>query len=256
MKLKFNLMASAALLALASAPAFAAINAGTTPDLLLIAYDGSGLSPTASYVRDLGAISQIGNNNLTFSAPLSSIFSSTFSGVSPSNIYFTVAAVDGISPKLYSTGTVENDAGLVSADVAGNANGLLGPLGGITQLDVASNGYIRPNGEYTGSANAGDVTNGVRLTNVFSFGFPLSGQGVGSSLNFIKIDTDGTASLFDPNAALTGGGGYFTLLDAQGDVKWTGATVAAVADSGRSVAVLAPACCRCSASLAAASRKP
>ena len=51
MKIKFNVLATAAALALASVAASAAINTTATPDLLFVAYDQSS---GATYVRDLG----------------------------------------------------------------------------------------------------------------------------------------------------------------------------------------------------------
>ena len=237
MNFKFKLLAAAAALALSSVPALAAITTTSNPSLLFVAYDGSGATAD-TYVRVLGSLSSIGTNNVSFSAPSASIFSSQFAGVAASNIYWNVFALDNANPNVYLTGvnaSTLNSAGLGSFDVASVASVLTGSLGGLTQLDVAANGYSKANGEYTGSTNPSDQTNANKLTPNFEFGLFGSGHGVGTSLNFKKVSgDDGSASQLFLNSALSAfngdaKGGYFTLTDAAGDVTWTGqASVAAV----------------------------
>jgi hypothetical protein len=238
MKFNVKILAAAAALALSSVSSFATINVSSTPDLLLIAYDGSGAGAGATYVRDLGAITQLDNGSFNFAAPIGSIFASQFAGVAASNIYWNVIATDnGIlnGAQSYVTGSVANLAGLIHSDVQGMVGAELASLGGITQLDNAANGYIKPNGEYTGSSNPGDQTNALTLANNYNYGFPLSGVGIGSSQNFIKVDTNGVATQLYLNSTLaafdgnTSKGGYFTLTDAAGDLQWTSVgTVGAV----------------------------
>ena len=237
MKFKFKLLAAAAALAMASAPAFAGIDTTTNPSLLFVAFDGSGQTAD-TYVRILGSLNSIGTNNVSFNAPGSSIFSTQFAGVAASNIYWNVFALDNSSPNIFLTGvsaTTLNGLGLGSFDVSANAGILTGGLGGLTQLDIAANGYAKPNGEYTGSTNGSDQTNALKITPNFQFGLYDSGHGVGTSLNFKEVSgADGSATQLFLNSALSAfsgdaKGGYFTLTDAAGDVTWTGqASVAAV----------------------------
>ena len=249
MKFKFKLLAAAAVLAMSTAPAFAAINTSTTPSLLFVAYDGSG-NTADTYVRILGPLDSIGTNNVAFNAPVNSIFTSQFTNtvagvtttVAPSNIYWNVFALNNANtsaPAVYLTGSLSDQLGqsLAKSDVTAIAGILTGSLGGLTQLDLAANGYAKANGEYTGANNVSDQTNGNTLANNFSFSLPTSGTGVGTSQNLLKVGvvgngasvsqlfTNAALSAFNGNAA----GGYFTLTDAQGDVTWTGqAAVAAV----------------------------
>jgi len=231
MKIKFNTLATAAALVITSVTASAAIGTGASPDLLLIAYDAfSG----DTYTRDLGVSLSALNTSQTFDAPTSSIFASQFASATHP-IQWNVVALTNVpgSYAFYFTGDITTTAGIAPSDVSGNAGALTASLGGLTQLDLASNGFAKANGEYTGSTNPDDQTNGNTLAQNFSFGFPVSGNGIGSSQNLLKVATDGTAtqlftnsslSAFDNNAA----GGYFTLLDANGDLQWTTASVAAV----------------------------
>ncbi len=232
MKIKFNILATAAALALASVTASAAINVSSTPDLLLIAYD---VNTGATYTRDLGVSLSALSTTATFSAPTGSIFSTQFAAVSPSLIQWNVVALNNVSGQqaFYVTGDITQQQGLSSTDVIPSAGALTAQLGGLTQLDNASLGFAKANGEYTGSPVAGDQSNAFTLANNFSFGFTTSGNGVGSSQNLLKIATDGTASQLFTNASLSAfdnnvAGGFFTLLDAQGDLKWTTVGVAAV----------------------------
>jgi hypothetical protein len=228
MKIKFNILATAAALALASTLASAAINTGTSPDLLFVAYDNN---TGATYTRDLGVSFSALGSSQTFSAPTASIFSTQFAAVAPANIQWNVFAVNNATPSIYLTGDITTQQFNVPFDVISVASILTNSLGGITQLDNAANGYAKANGEYTGSPNVSDQTNGLTLANNFSFSNAVSGQGVGSSQNLLKIDQTGTASQLFLNSSLAAfdnnsQGGYFTLLDAQGDLKWT--NVAAV----------------------------
>jgi hypothetical protein len=232
MKIKFNVLATAAALALASVTASAAINVSSTPDLLLIAYD---VNTGATYTRDLGVSLSALNSSTTFSAPAGSIFSTQFAAVAPSAIQWNVVALDNTFQHVnfYLTGDITQQQGLSSTDVIPEGGALVAQNGGLTQLDNPTLGFAKANGEYTGSPVASDQSNAFTLANNFSFGFTTSGNGVGSSQNFLKVATDGTASQLYTNSSLSAfdnnaKGGYFTLLDAQGDLKWTTADVAAV----------------------------
>jgi len=241
MKFNIKLAAVAAALAL-SGSAFAAINVSSNPDLLFVAFDGTGSG--ANYVRDLGSLSSInGTSNTTFSAPTSSIFSTQFAGVAASNIYWGVFAAyndpSATSSVVYETNNLANLQGRDDSAVPSVVGTLTSGLGGLTQLDLAANGYAKPNGEYTGSTTLTDQTNGFKLLQNFSFGQPTATKGVGSSQNFLSMTqnsdngTSDAAQLYT-NAALSSfaagnaKGGYFTLLDAAGDLQWTASTVAAV----------------------------
>ncbi len=244
MKIKFNILATAAALALASVTASAAINVSSTPDLLLIAYD---VNSGATYTRDLGVSLSALNATTTFSAPAGSIFSTQFAAVAPSLIQWNVVALDNTSghQNFYLTGDITQQQGLSVTDVVPSAGSLVAQNGGLTQLDNPTLGFAKAHGEYTGSVVASDQSNAFTLANNFSFGFPVSGNGVGSSQNLLKVATDGTASQLFTNATLSAfnnnaPGGYFTLLDASGDLKWTTAGVAAVPLPG-AVLLFAPA---------------
>ena len=239
MKIKFNILATAAALALASVTASAAISTSSTPDLLLIAYDNANGD---TYTRDLGVSISALNTSQAFNAPVNSIFATQFAGVDPSAISWNVVALNSVtgSQAVYFTGDITTTAGILNSDVTGQAGALTGSLGGLTMLDNPSLGYAKANGEYTGSTNQADPSNGQNLTNAFSFGFAVSGAGVGTHQNLLEtFQTSKTAtdeaqttqlfqnaslSAFDNNAP----GGYFTLTDAQGDLTWTNASVAAV----------------------------
>jgi hypothetical protein len=236
MKFNIKLAAVAAALALSSS-AFAAINTNSNPDLLFVAYDGAGAGGK-TYVRDLGSLSQIGASNITFSAPTGSIFSTALAGVADANILWGVYALykdpAQTATVVYQTNTLATQSGWFDSDVTGVAGALTTGLGSLTQLDLAANGYAKANGEYTGSNTITDQTNGIQLINNFSFGKPLASQGVGTSQNFISVTQDadnftGDAAQLFTNASLSSfaagnaKGGYFTLLDNLGDVKWTGA---------------------------------
>lgn len=233
MKIKFNILATAAALALASVTASAAINTTASPDLLLVAYDSTNGN---TYTRDLGVSLSALTTSQTFNAPASSIFATQFATSSTANIQWNVFAMSNAfgSEAVYLTGDINNVQGLVHSNVTDITGGETGTLGGITQLQVAANGYIFPNGEYSGSKSGGDQTNGLALAGNFSFGdtFVVSGH-VGTSQNLLKVATDGSASQLFQNASLSAfdnnvPGGYFTLTDAQGDLTWTNAGVAAV----------------------------
>ncbi len=253
MKIKFKLIATAAVLALASSMAAAAINTSSSPDLLFVAYapilDGSGGS---TYVRDLGSISSLASST-NFAAPTASIFASQFAGVDPTAIQWNVIAFDGTSPAVYLTGDSTVLVGLKGSYVQQIVGSETASLGGLTQLDLAANGYAKANGEYTGSTTLNNQTNGLTLTTYASFGNQnlVSGQGVGSSQNFIKVSRllynsptvtvtqlylNSSLSAFDENA----NGGYFTLADAQGDLSWTNAAAVAAVPLPAAVLVFFP----------------
>ena len=247
MKIKFNTLAVAAALALASSMASAAINVSTTPDLLLVAFD----PVTAStYVRDLGVSLSSLSTSATFSAPASSIFATQFAGVAPSAIQWNVVALNDANtnaPTTYTTGDISQFQGLTPFNVVSTASVLTNSLGGFTQLDNAANGYAKPNGEYTGVKNGTDQTNGQTIANNFGYGFPVSGQGVGSSQNLLKTDSTGTTTqLFVNSSASAFGdgsdvkGGYFTLTDAQGDLSWTNPGAVAAVPLPAAVLLFAP----------------
>jgi len=232
MKFKLKLWAGIAALALSSG-AFAAIDTSANPDLLFVAYDNLGTG--ATYVRDLGSLSQLtGTANTTFSAPASSIFSTQFAGVSASNIDWGVIAVTKatVGNTLYETNAANNVQGHFDTDVPQVVGVLTSGLGGLTQLDLAANGYAKANGEYTGSTTVSNQTNALTLLANISFNHVKTSQGVGSSQNFISItenQDNGTADVAQlfTNAALSSfgsgnvAGGYFTLLDATGNLQWT-----------------------------------
>ena len=226
MKIKFNILATAAALALASSMASAAINVSSTPDLLLIAYDPATAS---TYVRDLGVSLSALNTSQTFNAPASSIFASQFASVAPGAIQWNVVALNDVngSQQSWTTGDISQFDGLVNGDVVTMSGIVTGSLGGFTQLDLAANGYAKANGEYTGVKNGNDQTNGQVLANAFAYGFPVSGNGVGTSQNFLHTANDGTTTQLAVNSSLAAfgdgsdaKGGYFTLTDAQGDLTW------------------------------------
>lgn len=239
MKIKFNILATAAALALASVTASAAINVGSSPDLLLIAFDNANGD---TYTRDLGVSISALTTSQTFNAPASSIFASQFAGVAPSDISWNVVALNNTSGSttLYYTGDITTTVGITNSNVTDSASALTSSLGGLTMLDNPALGYAKANGEYTGSTNQSDPSNAQYLANGFSFGFPVSGAGVGTHQNLLQTNitsksaTDDAAtkqlflnaslSAFDNNAA----GGFFTLTDNNGNLTWTTAAVSSV----------------------------
>ncbi len=237
MKFKIKLWATAAALALSSS-AFAAIDTSANPDLLFIAYDAAGSGKT--YVRDLGSVSQLtGTANTLFSAPAGSIFGTQMAGVSAANIDWGVFALTNVNAAdvVYVTNASNNVQGRFDTDVPAVVGTMTSNLGALTQLDLAANGYAKANGEYTGSTTQTDQTNAITMLRQASFGNPKASVGVGSSQNFLSITEDqnnGTADVAQlfTNAALSSfgagnvNGGYFTLLNAAGDLQWT--SVAAV----------------------------
>jgi len=221
MKIKFNILATAAALALASVTASAAINVSTAPDLLFVAYD---TNTGSTYTRDLGVSLSALTTDQAFNAPAASVFTTQFT--TAANIQWNVYALDNTSPVIYLTGDITKLAGLGSFDVQSSASVLTNETGGLTQLQLAANGYAKPNGEYTGSSTVTDQTNGLTMADNFGFGSHVSGKGVGSSQNLLEVDQDGNATQLFTNASLSAfnhnaKGGYFTLLDAQGDLAWT-----------------------------------
>jgi hypothetical protein len=240
MKFNIKLVAVATALAL-SGSAFAAINTSSNPDLLFVAYDSTGSG--ATYVRDLGSLSSIGTSNVSFNAPASSIFGTQFASTAAANIYWGVFATfndpASAASVVYETNNATNVGGFNDSDVSSLVSILTGGLGGLTQLDLAANGYAKANGEYTGSTTLNNQTNGITMLSNFSFGKPTASKGVGTSQNFVSVTQDsdnGTADVAQlyTNAALSSfaagnaKGGYFTLTDAAGDLQWTGSAVAAV----------------------------
>jgi len=233
MKFKIKLWAAVAALAMSSG-AFAAIDTSANPDLLFVAYNANGTG--ATYVRDLGSLSQLtGTADTTFNAPASSIFATQFASTSPANIAWGVIALTkgNGNNALYETNQSSNiSRDHFDTDVPAVVSVMTGGLGGITQLDLAANGYAKANGEYTGSTTLNDQTNALTLLANMSYQHAKAGAGVGSSLNFFSITEDqdnGTADVAQlfTNAALSAfgngnvAGGYFTLLDAAGNLKWT-----------------------------------
>jgi len=240
MKFKLKFLAAAAL-ALSSASGFAQIVTTADPSLLFIAYDVTGSG--ATYARNLGSLSSIGGAADTlFNAPAGSIFGTQMTGVAASNIVWGVFALnnDVNIPTIYLTGKLSNLTSKTATDVASIANLLTGGLNTIPQYDLASNGYRTAAGEYTGSPVLLNQTNGLTAASQWSFGNAVLGQGVGSSLNFLQVAGDvdndvATATQLYTNSQLSAfngnaKGGYFTLLDAAGDLKWvaTAGVVAAV----------------------------
>jgi hypothetical protein len=246
--MKFNLKATvaAATLALSGASSFAAITTTTAPTLFLLAYGpitpvfNDPLDPTlqtgqtaVTYARDLGALSALGPNgvgNATFTntgTSFSTLFGSTGSAGSFNWGVFALTSTAG-SQAMYSTGAVSSLGGLVANSVPGRTAVVTasGPNGGVTALNLlpgAGGEYTYSNADLTDPGNTG---NAVNLIDQLSFGNAVTGFGVGSSLNFVKMQgtttsqyaVDPTLSAFNGNAA----GGYFTLLNANGDVTWTG----------------------------------
>ncbi len=229
MKFKFKALAAAALMAVVAAPAMAA-TAATNLELLLVAYDGSGAT-TKDYIRDLGvSVSTIGTSNATFAAPGSSLFSTAFTGVSSSNIYWNVIAIDATASKAWTTGSLQSltDAGLVAFDmntnISKNGTGILpGAL-----ANLVANFSKTPATEYYGAALLSGV-NALDLAGNLIGGSTnlVSGHGTGSSQNFFQIAGNGTPSQINANASLsafddnTVAGGYFTLAS-DGSVTYTG----------------------------------
>jgi hypothetical protein len=241
MAFRLKILAAAAALAMASAPALATINVGSNPDLLFVAYDAGGTGQT--YVRDLGSLSQIGPNgttSMTFNAPAGSIFGTQITAPG-SQIKWGVFALNNADPTLatiYFTGKASLAGAVADTDVSGAASILTGALGGLTQLDIAANGWIFPNGEYSGPTSITAQANALTLIKNFSFTVPRLGNGVGDNMNMVFVTGDNNNAVTIPgqlavnNALIStdagnAKGGYWTLLDASGDVAWV-ANVAAV----------------------------
>ena len=233
MKTKFKLLATATVLAAASMSASATISTSATPDLLFVAYDDN---TGATYVRDLGSITQLSSSQ-AFNAPASSTyFASLFGSTAYGDLQWNVVAFDTAAGNVYYTG--EQITGVKKNAASSNANGEVTALGGLTQLDLASNGYSKGSGEYVGpvATDSTHQANGFQLTNTAKFGHPFSasGGGIGDSLNFFQVDNNGGVNQLYVNASLTSvddsnsPGGYFTLTDAAGDLTWTTATVSSV----------------------------
>jgi hypothetical protein len=231
--MKLKLVAAAAVLAAFALPASAAVStAATNLELLLVAFDGSGAT-TKDYIRDLGvSVSTIGTSNLTFAAPGSSLFSTAFTGVSSSNIYWNVIAIDNITAKAWTTGSLSalTSAGLGSFDMETN----IGNTGGGTEIvpgglaNLVANFRKTPNTEYYGAAQLSG-SNGLDLLGNLAGGGGnvISGHGTGTSQNFFQIAGDGTPSQINANAGLlafdgNSKGGYFTLAS-DGGLSYTGA---------------------------------
>lgn len=223
MKTKFNLLATATVLALASMSASATIST-TTPDLLFVAYDDN---TNVTYVRDLGALSQLSQSQ-SFTVS-SSIFATMFANTTPTDLQWNVMAFDTAGNNVYYSGEAVPTQKKNSA--ASIAQGEIGSLGGVTQLDLASNGYAQNATEYIGPTgfDTAHQANGFQLVNSATFGHVgvFSGGSVGDSLNFFQVTNAGTVSQLYLNASLASvdsnnaNGGYFTLTDANGDLTWT-----------------------------------
>jgi hypothetical protein len=115
----------------------------------------------------------------------------------------------------------------------------------LPNLQLAANNYVKPNGEFTGTSDTSiatsNLTNGFILSQLFEQGGYTAGHGVGSSQNFLFATPDADGQSVDVsqlyvNAALSSAtdnasgnakGGYFTLVDAAGDLAWTGAAAVA-----------------------------
>ena len=241
MKFNFKLLAVAAALSVSGASSFAAIvTSGSTPDLIFVAYDNTGANVN-SYVRDLGSISQLGttgSGSLALNAPAGSIFATQFAGVAPANIAWNVYAISSTGNGTeWQTGSLA-DLQAYPSDVAGTISLVI--AGGLANLQATANGYVKPNGEYTGTTNqspSSDQSDSFQLNSTLQGGNE-SGLGVGSKLNLIKLVGDGaggdTATQVFLNSAgvsavpFNDGGngnnapaGYFTLADASGDLTWT-----------------------------------
>jgi len=232
MKTKFKLFATAAALALVSASASATIQTGNTPDLLFVAFD---YATGDTYLRDLGVAPTALSTSQNFAAPTgSTVFASAFTGVDPTTIQWNVVAVSSTLSTIWGTGDSTAYSGLKSTLPLQVANNETATLGGLTQLDVASNGFSKPNGEYVGKVDPTGAaeSNSQEIENRTSFGLNVSGQGVGASQNLWVANSTGvhqlfvnsSLSAFDNNAA----GGFFTLTDASGDLTWTNASVSSV----------------------------
>lgn len=234
MKLKFKTLATAATLALASLSSFAAIDFSANPDLIFVAWDGTGLNKTATYVRDLGSVSQLGSSNLTFSAPTNSIFTTQFTGVASSDIQWNIFALDNVNGREWLTGSLANQLAqnLSQFDAVATISNLVSF--NFSVLQNPSNGYIKANNEFSGGANdnPADGTNGFLINLPAQQGLYDSVKGVGKSANLLFIDgaTDpATESQLFVNAQLSNAafapgnvnGGYFTLANANGDITWT-----------------------------------
>jgi hypothetical protein len=240
MQFKFKTLAAAALLAAASLPSFAVINTtATNTSLVLYAFDISGSG--ATYYRDLGSVNTVLNatGNVSFAAPVSSIFSTTFAAVAATDITWGIFGLNSASA--LSTEYIASGRTAVAANQLDHNNligGATGTFGTFVALDLATNGYIRPNGEYTGNAGADNfASNAIDAAGRFTLGTYDLGSGIGSSLNLFRSVATGAAATvtqINTNAsgqAFLGGaaGGYFTLADAAGNLTWTqAASVAAV----------------------------
>jgi len=235
MKFNLKMIAAAAVLAAVALPASAAVStAATNLELLLVAYDGSGAT-TKDYIRDLGvSVSTIGTSNATFAAPGSSLFSTAFTGVLASNIFWNVIAIDNNNSKAWTTGSLAalNGAALGSFDmdtnIGNSGTGVEIVPGGLTSL-VANFRKVAVTGtEYYG-ATPGAGVNGLDILGNLAGGIGnvVSGHGTGTSQNFFQIAGDGTVSQIRANTGLlafdgNAKGGYFTLA-ADGGVTYTGA---------------------------------
>src|SRR5208282_5189880 len=120
MKIKLKLLAAALALLGANQAANATLVFSGDPSLVLVAFDGNEPASTATYVRILGGANEFlagDASNESFAAPGSSIFSSTFTGVS--NVQWDVFAVNSAGGGTYiSTGTASNFTGLQGSDVS------------------------------------------------------------------------------------------------------------------------------------------
>jgi len=231
MKFNLKMISAAAVLAAVALPASAVSTAATNLELLLVAYDGSGAT-SKDYIRDLGvSVSSIGTSNLSFAAPASSQFLTAFTGVSASNIYWNVMAIDNNSSTAWTTGSLAalNGAGLVGFDMDTNigSSGTAVEIVPGSLVSLVANNQKSTLTEYFGAA-ASAGSNGINLAANVVGGVSnlVSGHGTGTSQNFFQIAGDGTVSQIRANAGLlafdgNAKGGYFTLA-ADGGVTYTG----------------------------------
>ena len=227
MKLKFKALAAAALMAVAAAPAMAAVSASTNLELLFVAYDVNGSGK--DYVRDLGVSAlTIGTTNASFGsgATFGTATGNAFAGVTSSNIYWNVIAVDAANSTAYTTGNLTklNAAGNGSFEMDTNVG-----TGGIVPNSLAAlvAGFSKGSSEYYGAA-VGSGSNALDLVGALigDGSKVVSGHGFNSSQNFFTIAGDGTASQINANAGLSAfngnaAGGYFTLAT-DGSLSYTG----------------------------------
>jgi hypothetical protein len=224
--MKLKLVVAAAVMAAIALPAAAVTTPATNLELLFVAYDVNGSGK--DYVRDLGALAtSIGTSNVSFGTgtTFGTATGNAFAGVTSSNIYWNVIAVDAGNSTAYTTGNLTklNAAGNGSFEMDTNT-GLIAT--GLSNL-VGNASWSKGNGEYYGAAVASG-SNALDLvgTLIGDGSKVVSGHGLNTSQNFFTIAGDGTASQIRANAGLSAfdgnaAGGYFTL-SSLGALSYTG----------------------------------